>query len=610
MILNKFCIILFFFTIAIISLQQFAIAVDLSTFTSQIVCNVGTAGATSVHQSTSCELRNVALFRNALYAFGIPDTDAERNRQSLQEYATCSEQRFLGVSQVHNVARRSECARMESVALFVIDDVLSLLHNASRGFAHTSIRASSTFRLHNEFILPLFLAVSLHLRSSNNASSSSATPSAAVFLPLCTARWWQAVLSHADRFHPDRHHLHHDVRVSSAAIDKLEMPTTPGSVLVRDQLHRWLSALRRLHPPSSTSVFDRQPSVQAVSNAHMQCVAHVHWGRGAPPFPQKHRALADIEWVRQYKQFVWNLYDLDTSTWKIGRPIAQRHLLDGDPLDLGPGGHRLDDDLHVALGLREHVEADVAAAEALANAVVRVVPDDIVARPPERRCVGCPGFTGTDAWCRCCGLDCGGFRQACVEKDGFCVSRCVGTRWCAAESPARKRGVAKPTPAEQKPIVPKLVRDVVPVDQKPIITLMSGSDRSLHLAATNIMHLSELARHVGFTLSLCCRTVYDHRELVRLMYNTDVLVGFAAGGALVNSLYLKEDALVVQLSSPEEQFADDIDKGTVEHMAAALKLRFLAIDGLVAQVTRQGLVFDQGALHTIVNRIKTKWRAH
>jgi hypothetical protein len=512
-------------------------------------------------------------------------------------------------TQVHNTARRSECARFESVSLFVIDDVLSLLHNASRGFAHTSVRASSAFRLHNEFILPLFLAVTQHNARSSSSLNASSSSGAAVFLPLCTSRWWHAVLTHADRFHPDRHHLHHDARVSSAAIDKLVMPTTPGSVLVRDQLHRWLTALRRLHPPSAASVFDRQPSVQAVSTAHMQCVAHVHWGRGAPPFPQAPRPLADIAWVRQYKQFIWNLYDLDTSSWKIGRPIAQRHLLDGDPLDLGPGGHRLDDDLHVALGLREHVEADVAAAEALAAAVVRVVPDDVQLRPPERRCVGCPGFTGTDAWCRCCGLDCGGFRRACVENNGFCVSRCVGTRWCAAaETTApppppdggRKRGAG----------TSKLIRDTTPVDQKPIVTLMSGSDRSLHLAAANILQLSELLAHVGFAFSLCCRTVYDHRELVRLMYNTDVLLGFSAGGALVNSLYLKEDALVVQLSSPDEQFADDIDKSTVSDMAAALKLRFLGIDGLVAQVTRQGLVFDQGALHTIVNRIKTKWRAH
>jgi hypothetical protein len=603
---------LFVFFLIICILCKFVNSIEL--LASRVECNVSSNSTTrnkssTTSSSTSCELYNVALFRNALYAFGIPDADAERNRASLHRYATCSSDNsnsnaFVGVSQVRNSARRSECARMESVSLFVIDDVLSLLHNASRGFAHTSVRASSAFRLHNEFILPLFHAVSLHNARSANDSSLSA----AVFLPLCTSRWWQAVLTHADRFHPDRHHLHHDVRVSSAAIDKLVMPTTPGSVLVRDQLHRWLTALRRLHPPPAASVFDRQPSVQAVSTAHMQCVAHVHWGRGAPPFPNTPRPLADIAWVRQYKQFVWNLYDLDTSSWKIGRPIAQRHLLDGDPLDLGPGGHRLDDDLHVALGLREHIEADVAAAEALAAAVVRVVPDDVQLRPPERRCVGCPGFTGTDAWCRCCGLDCGGFRQACIEKDGFCVSRCVGSRWCAEAPPP----VPPPPPVGRKRSAgsSRLIRDTTPADQKPIVTLMSGSDRSLHLAAANILQLSELMAHVGFSFSLCCRTVYDHRELVRLMYNTDVLVGFAAGGALVNSLYLKEDALVVQLSSPEEQFADDIDKTTVSHMAAALKLRFLAIDGLVAQVTRQGLVFDQGALHTIVNRIKTKWRSH
>jgi hypothetical protein len=68
---------------------------------------------------------------------------------------------------------------------------------------------------------------------------------------------------------------------------------------------------------------------------------------------------------------------------------------------------------------------------------------------------------------------------------------------------------------------------------------------------------------------------------------------------------------VVQLASPEEQFADDADKGTVAHMAQALKLRHLEIGDLTPpQITRQGLVYDLGALHTIINRVKLKWRSH
>lgn len=568
-------------------------ALDMAPLASTVRCSA----------SDACDLTDVAFFRNAMHVFGVREPPA-----SMYSYASCNASAPFAVQWHPNAARRTECAHFERVHLIVVDDVLALLQNAARGTVHTSVRASTTFRLHNEFLLPLFHTVSQVQRLQDELADGAtavagADPTAFVFLPLCTGRWWQILLGAADRFHPDRMHLHHEAHVSSAAIDKLEMPMTPGSVLVRDQLHRWLTALRRLSPLSAASVFDRPASVQEASGAHMQCVSHVHWGRSATPFGRN--PPPDISWVADYKRFIWSIYDLDTSSSKIGRPIAMRHLRDGDPFDLQPGGHHLDDDLHVALGFRAHAGADVVSAQALAAAAVRVVHDDAAQRPAARRCVGCPAFEGTDAWCRCCSLNCGGFRDVCVAKDGFCKTRCVGSKWCdATDAPA-----PPPLPnARAKRDAGKLGRETVSAEQKPIIMLLSGSDRSLHLSSANILQLSQLAAKVGFDFALCCRTVYDHRELVRLVYNADVLVGFASGGGLTNALYMREDALVVQLSSPEEQFADDGDK-VVARMAEALQLRFLQIDGLTAQVTRQGLVFDLGALHTIVNRIKIKWRA-
>jgi hypothetical protein len=572
---------------------RFSVGLDLSQLRSSVHCG-DTADA--------CELTDVALYRGALHLFGA------EQRQDLYKYAACGNATSSFSLQWHaNAARRAECARYEPNVLFVLDDLLAVLQNASRSTVHTSIRASNAFRLHNEFILPLFHAVSnaQRLQRTSQAEHHQA-PKAFIFVPLCDARWWSMLLGTADRFHPDRQHLHHDHHVASVAQNKLEMPTTPGSILVRDQLHRLLSGLRRLSPPSNASVFDSgKASLQAASDAHMQCLSHVHWGRSQPPFG-RNRPAKEVAWVAEYKSFIWSLYDLDVSSWKIGRPIAMRHLRDGDPFNLDPGGHHLDDDLHVALGFREHHGADVVAAQALAAAAVRVVHDDAAQRPAARRCVGCPAFEGTDAWCRCCSLNCGGFRADC-EKAGFCRNRCVGSRWCDAPSTPEP----PPPPVAHAHSKRDLVRDHVSADQKPVIMLLSGSDRSLHLASSNILQLSQLAAKAGFDFSLCCRTVYDHRELVRLVYNADVLLGFSAGGSLTNSVYMREDTLVVQLASPEEQFADDADKGTVAHMAQALKLRHLEIGDLTApQITRQGLVYDLGALHTIINRVKLKWRSH
>ena len=154
-----------------------------------------------------------------------------------------------------------------------------------------------------------------------------------------------------------------NARVSSLARDVVDMPSTPHASLVRDQLFRLLSGITKLNAPSTPSVFDRRTSVQSITSQHMICVASLRWGRG--PRPLTADRIDNNQWLRRYKEFIWDLYDLDPTSWKIDRNFGDG-ARDGDPLDLQPGGHHLDDDVHVAFGWRKHDSRKAAAAAAVA----------------------------------------------------------------------------------------------------------------------------------------------------------------------------------------------------------------------------------------------------
>ena len=127
--------------------------------------------------------------------------------------------------------------------------------------------------------------------------------------------------------------------------------------------------------------------------------------------------------------------------------------------------------------------------------------------------------------------------------------------------------------------------------------------QSLTFINLNSMKLAErIFAEEGLVLQACCRTFYDHRELVRHMYNTDVVIGFAAGGALVNMLYLKESALVVELPAPDEEVAAAFDTNTLPNMANDLALRYTRFTQ-TPRASRSGLTFAEGALRKMRTQI-------
>jgi hypothetical protein len=54
--------------------------------------------------------------------------------------------------------------------------------------------------------------------------------------------------------------------------------------------------------------------------------------------------------------------------------------------------------------------------------------------PPALTCEDCDGSFGTvgsDKWCGCCALDCGGFQVDCIADNDFCEGRCLADHsWC------------------------------------------------------------------------------------------------------------------------------------------------------------------------------------
>ena len=121
--------------------------------------------------------------------------------------------------------------------------------------------------------------------------------------------------------------------------------------------------------------------------------------------------------------------------------------------------------------------------------------------------------------------------------------------------------------------------------------------------------MNNIFKKHGFGFYQCCRTIYDHREIVRHVYNADVLMGFAAGGALVNMLYLKENALVLELPSPDEEFGEALDKESVKSMCDDLALRFKRFDRL-PHPTKTGLVLDEGAIRKILTLLDASIAQH
>ena len=130
------------------------------------------------------------------------------------------------------------------------------------------IRGSNNFRVHNEFILPLFYQITY-------APKGISSRQPIVFLPMCGNNWLNTIHQDQQRYHPDAKALHQPHHLGSlGALPPKQLVSSTGAIFVRNMIHQVLNGVRRLNAPRpEQSSFAHVASVQESTSQHLQYIS-------------------------------------------------------------------------------------------------------------------------------------------------------------------------------------------------------------------------------------------------------------------------------------------------------------------------------------------------